>query len=376
MFFPLTDGQQAMKRAIGKIATGPHLSKDLTRDEARDAMAAILRGEIDPIQTAVFLIALRMKRETDEEFLGLLDAIAAATHTVEANVPELAILADPFDGFNRSLPASPFLPAVLAACGLPTLSMGVALMGPKFGVTPHAVLAAAGVATDLTPEACRDQIDRCGWAYCDQSRYAPQLYALLTLRITMIKRTPITTLETVVKPLVGQQATHQLAGYVHPPYARLYALLARGAGFSSAVITKGVEGGFIPSLRQESKLIRFFGAGDFEEMTIDPKTIGIAQNVRAPLLPGSSGDVAETEVEKEAFDARAMARAAVEAGQAALAGEAGPTHDALILGAALALWHTGKVASLAEGAARAREAIASGEAARRFAAGARTSKAD
>ncbi len=364
MRFPLTDGQEAMRYAIGRIATGPHLSKDLTRTEARAAMAAVLRGEIDPIQTAVFLIALRMKRETDDEFLGLLDALAEVTPPVTAAVDDLAILADPFDGFNRSLPASPFLPPLLAACGLPTLATGVALSGPKFGVTHHLVLKAAGCRVDLNPQQAAEQINRCGWAYCDQSRYAPALYALLGLRNTMIKRTPLTTLETVAMPVKGAAHTHQLAGYVHPPYARLYALLAQAAGFFSAMITKGVEGGFIPSLRQPSKWIRFVGDDPFTEGEVDPAALGIHQSVRAPLLPNEEGDVAETEVEKEAFDAVSMAKAAARAGLAALHGEPGATADALVAGAALALWHTGKTATLEEGAAKAREVLRNGDALR------------
>jgi anthranilate phosphoribosyltransferase len=366
MLFPLTDGQQAMRYAIGRIATGPHLSKDLTRAEARAAMAAVLRGEIDSIQTAVFLIALRMKRETDDEFLGLLDALAEVTPPVTAAVEHLAILADPFDGFNRSLPASPFLPPLHAACGLPTLAIGLALIGPKFGITHHLTLKAAGCPTDLTAEEAAAQIGRCGWAYCDQSRYAPALYALLQLRNTMIKRTPLTTLETVAMPVKGAAYTHQLAGYVHPPYARLYALLAQAAGFSSALITKGVEGGFIPSLRQPSKWIRFIGDGPVAEGELDPAALGIDQSVRAPLLPNEEGDVAETEVEKVGFDAVSMARAAARAGLAALHGEPGATADALITGAALALWHTGKAATLQEGAQRAREALRNGDALRRW----------
>jgi len=37
---------------------------------------------------------------------------------------------------------------------------------------------------------------------------------------------------------------------VHKPYPRIYALLARHAGFDSALLVRGVEGGVVPSLRQ------------------------------------------------------------------------------------------------------------------------------
>ena len=62
------------------------------------------------------------------------------------------------------------------------------------------------------------------------------------------------------------------------------------------------------------------------------------------------------------------------AGRAALDGAPGPTRDALVLGAALALWHAGLVADVGAGAARAREALDSGAAAERLAAAGETSQ--
>ena len=62
----------ALAEAIKKVATGPHLSKDLSQQESQLAMDEILSGQADPVQAAIFLIALGMKRETDDENLGLL----------------------------------------------------------------------------------------------------------------------------------------------------------------------------------------------------------------------------------------------------------------------------------------------------------------
>src|SRR5262249_42087194 len=136
---------------LQRIATGPELSKDLARDEARDGMTLVLNGTISQVQAAVFLIALRMKRESDDENLGVLDALRAATNSAAAPVDDLVDVADPYDGFVRTLPASPFLPATLAACGLPAVIHGCARLGPKFGLTVRQVLAKAGVPVDATP---------------------------------------------------------------------------------------------------------------------------------------------------------------------------------------------------------------------------------
>src|SRR3972149_7377818 len=113
-----TEPMARMRSIIGRIATGPELSKDISREEACAGMRFILEGQVDPVQAGVFLIALRMKRETDDENRGVLQAIRDVTHSVTAAVDEVLGIADPYDGFNRTLPASPFLPAVLAACGV------------------------------------------------------------------------------------------------------------------------------------------------------------------------------------------------------------------------------------------------------------------
>mgnify|MGYP006193788123 CR=1 FL=1 len=59
-----------MSSILKRIATGPELSKDISREEARAGMRLVLDGEVDPVQAGVFLIALRMKGETAEVLIG------------------------------------------------------------------------------------------------------------------------------------------------------------------------------------------------------------------------------------------------------------------------------------------------------------------
>ena len=76
-------------------------------------------------------------------------ALRAHTRCAEAAVDDLVDLADPYNGYVRHLPAVPFLPAVLAATGLPAVLHGRLAQGPKWGLTPHRVLAACGADTRL-----------------------------------------------------------------------------------------------------------------------------------------------------------------------------------------------------------------------------------
>ena len=354
---------EIMRSAIQKVATGPEYSKDLSHDEAHDAMQVILQGLADPVQAGVLLIALRMKRETLDEYTGALQAVREMTDTAVAEVPEVLDVSDPYDGFTRGLPVSPFLPAVMAACGVPTVSHGLESIGPKYGVTHRSVLRVAGAPVDLTTHqaAARLADADIGWAYVDQAQFCPALHALADLRKRIVKRPIITTIETLVGPVRGKARTHMLAGYVHKAYPPIYAHLARFSGFHTAAIVRGVEGGLTPSLKQPAALVHYHDCGPEEVMQLDPAALGIRQETRAvPIPPELAAD------ESGALDIAALGRAAAEAGLAALHGEAGPARDSLVYAGAIALFNLGRAEDLPAAADRVRRALDDGSALARF----------
>ncbi|MHB1566801.1 MAG: anthranilate phosphoribosyltransferase [Acidiferrobacter sp.] len=357
---PLGTDKTAMSAFIGRIATGPELSKDLSREEARQAMRLILEGAVDPVQAGVFLIALRMKRETDDENLGVLDAVRDATRGISAAVDEVVDIADPYDGYTRSLPSSPFLPAVLAACGVAAVSHGLERVGPKYGITHRQILRAAGVRVDLTPTeaAARLADPAIGWAYLDQKAFCPRLHALVPLRDLIVKRPVLTTVETLIGPVRGRHKTHLVTGYVHKPYPRVYALLARQAGLDSALIVRGIEGGVTPSLRQTGAFVYYHDRGEEQTIEIHPSELGIVYDIRATPMPG----YAAGHDDMRPLDHVAMAQAAADAGERALAGAPGPTRDGLVYSAAMCLWHLHRCDSPQSGAAAVRAVLDGGQA--------------
>ncbi|MGD8999371.1 MAG: anthranilate phosphoribosyltransferase [Granulosicoccaceae bacterium] len=363
------EARALMHSVIQRIATGPELSKDIEQEEARGCMRAILDGYIDPVQSGIFLIALRMKRETPEENRGVLSGIMDCTTRATADVDELVDIADPYDGYNRTLPPSPFLPALLAACGVPAVSHGMETASPKFGVTHRQILRAAGKNDSLSPEQAAKQIadPKVGWAYTDQSQFCPKLNALMDFRKLVIKRPTITTVETETMPVKARGKTHHVCGYVHKPYPPVYAMLAAHAGYDSALLVRGIEGGVIPSLRQPGKLFSYEGETVKREADPSPQELGFEHELRAVPVPESckqaSGDSGEVTGE---YNREAFAKAAVDAGLAALGGEKGMTYDALVYAAANILWHLGKYDTIAAAAGFVRGVLDSGEALKRF----------
>ena len=359
------DLQANMHSVIQRVATGPELSKDVSFEEARLATQGILEGVIDPVQAAIFFIALRMKRETADENSGVLQALAEATPRVTAAVDEVVNLVDPYNGYNRSLPPSPFLPPLLAACGVPTLSQGVETVGPKHGITHHRVLKALGLDPLESTETAASRLanPEIGWAYLDQSRFCPALYALLPLREQMVKRQVLTTVEVMLQPIIGRERTHVVTGFVHKPYPPKYADLARHLGYDSALLMKGVEGGINASLKTSSKHFHYQAGGPLEAWETEPGAAGIEQDLRIAGVPEALGVTDDKGVIHTMGPA---IQATAEAGVAALEGARGPFYDGLVYTAAIILRHLGRCATLAEGADQARAALDSGAARRRL----------
>ena len=91
------NSQNLIHSIIQRIATGPELSKNIETEEAEGAMSAILSGEIDEVQAAIFLIALRMKRETMEENIGILEALLKFTDCQKVDVDNLVDIGDSYN---------------------------------------------------------------------------------------------------------------------------------------------------------------------------------------------------------------------------------------------------------------------------------------
>ncbi len=343
------NSQELMKSIIQRIATGPDLSKNIDFDEAKAGMRAILKGEIDDVQSAIFLIALRMKRETVDENRGILAAILTQSDKQTVDVDDLVDLGDPYSGYNRSIPVSSFLPPVLAELGLPSVIHGLNSISPKFGLTHRHINQALGldVGHSTAVAKARIQDPSIGWSYIDQASYCNGLHNLVSLRNRVVKRTVINTVETLIAPLRGR-TTHAILGYVHKPYPPIYADLVNAAGVDSALLVRGVEGGVIPSLRQKGLMISYQGSEEQDRVDIDPFAIGIHQDMRAIAFPEGL-DVHNNIIE--------LAQYTVKLGKAALSGEQGMFYDGLVLAGSLVLWHTKKAKNLNDGAQMVRKIL-------------------
>jgi len=375
--FQVADAE-LMRSAIQRVATGPELSKNLSREETRAVMHALLDGSADPVQAGVYLIGLRMKRETTDELQGVMDALQDRTDVVQSSVDDVVAIADPYNGFNRTLQGSLFVLPVLAACGIPAYSHGVELGGPKFGVTHHTIIKALGgdPLRNTATVAKRIADPNIGWGYLDQRIMCPALHQLNDLRARIVKRPVLSTTEVLVFPIKGTSKTHLITGYVHKPYRETYCMLARHVGYDSLLLVRGTEGGIVPSFRAPAHVIRYGEGVDhdegasYQECDLELVDMDLLREYRAADIPDDLPLANKNEHPiGMKWDIDALSALCAAQGREALSGKSGPLLDAAVLGAALVMWHTGKERNLSKAADNARAVIASGQALQRLDAG-------
>ena len=352
------NSKELMHSIIQRIATGPELSKSISLEESKLAMEAILSHEIDEVQSAIFLIAMRMKRETMDENMGILMALVGLTNQQQSSVDNLVDLGDPYSGYNRSVPISSFLPPLLAELGIPSVIHGLNSVSPKFGLTHRLIYQALDFDVNLSTSRAKHKIENksIGWSYVDQSQYCKQLHSLVPLRNKIIKRTVINTVESLIGPVRGKN-THAVLGYVHKPYPPIYASLAKHSGFSSSLLIRGVEGGVVPSLRQKGLMYSYYDGAEKDKVDIDPKKIGVTQEFRAIEIPKNL----EGETKKSS-----LAKYVADLGSEALSGKKGIFYDGLVYSASLILWHLKDEKTLALASEKVRSVLDSSKAIERL----------
>src|SRR6266516_6249469 len=126
--------QERMRFFLREIGQGPRAGRDLTRDEAREAMSLILSQQATPAQAGGFLLVQRYKGESPDELIGFAEAVRATARTIAPNVEGLLDIGSPYDGRKKSIVVSPASAIVAAAAGVPIVMHGEKRIGPKFGV--------------------------------------------------------------------------------------------------------------------------------------------------------------------------------------------------------------------------------------------------
>jgi anthranilate phosphoribosyltransferase len=334
-----------MQEFIAKIAKGQKASKDLTWDESKRAMKALIEGDATPAQIGAFLIAMRIKMESVTE----LAAFTAAARSYVAPVPisrEAGVIDLPsYAGKQETFHA-------LAAAAIVAASAGATILMHGYDGIPGrpgnaGVLKTLGLPIDMEPKIAAEAVERQGFAYLDIALYHPPIYRFLEMRQELGVRNLFHPIARLLNPA---RAASQVVGLTHPPHFEKTAEALRMLGSTRALVVRGVEGDPELSIAALTRVLELRDER-ITPLTFAPKDVG--------LNLGTSRDMAgfpPDQLEKEAELLRRILHNQVQGGP----------REWVLLNAALLLYAAGKGLSVTACLPMARRALDDGAAGRKL----------
>lgn len=315
--------------------------RELTAEQARDAMAVILSGHATAAQLIGFVVALRAKGETADEISGLLDAVLAAATHVELS-EELRDRAVDIVGTggdrSHSINVSTMASLVVAGAGVPVCKHGARAASSKCGTAD--VLEELGVVLELTPEGVRRCVEETGFGFC----FAPRFHPAFRFAAPSRQEIGIPTVFNLLGPMANPgRVRRHLLGVADARFAERILASLRAHGSTDAWV---VHGGGLDELTTTgtSTVLALRHDGSAQTFTVDPVSLGLAPATLDQLTGGDRG-----------FNADVVRRV--------LGGEHGAHRDIVVLNAGAALVVAGVAEDLPAGLAMAAASIDDGRAA-------------
>ena len=314
---------------------------DLPREQAREVMDEIMRGEATPAQIGGFLVALRVKGETADEIAGCAEAMREHVLPVCPQRDDLVDTAGTGGDGARTLNISTAAAIVAAAAGAGVAKHGNRAVSSASGSAD--VLEALGFRLELPPERIARSIDELGFGFMFAPSHHPAMRHAAPVRSELAARTVFNVLGPLTNP-AGARA--QVIGVYAPELVPTMAAVLSQLGARRAFVVHGAHG--IDELSPAGpNLVCEVVDGAVIEREIDPLELGVPRCSPEELRGGSPEDNARTI--REIF-----------------AGADGGSRDAILLNAAGAIAAAGHAEDLREGLELARTAVGSGAAAARL----------
>lgn len=328
-----------VQQAIAKLVE----KQNLTRQEAAQLMEATMSGNATPVQTAGWLVALRMKGETAEEIAGCAETMRR--HAVPVQCRRQAELIDTCGtGADRvkTFNVSTAVAFVAAAAGVPVAKHGNRAVTSKCGSAD--VLEALGCRLDLNPTQLAQAIDEIGIGFLFARAHHPAMRYAAPVRQELGVRTVFNVLGPLTNPA---GASRQLLGVYDSGLVRLIAQVLLQLGTQRAMVVHGEPGLDELSTLGETIVVQVHDGAITEERLV-PEQFGFRRaqphEVTAPDSPQECAQLL-----RELFG-----------------GAPGAYRDLLLLNAGAALVVGGKTQTLEEGIQLAQEVIDSGAAQRKL----------
>ena len=334
-----------MQQFLAKICKGQKTSKDLTWEEAKQAMRLLIEGRATPAQVGGFLVGMRFKMESVTELAAF--TAAAREYVTPLKIPgkrptvDVPTYAGKQDTFHAAIGAA----IIAASAGAAVFMHGHDTVEGRAGA--NEVLAALGMPIELSPQQAAQEAGDKGFAYLDLALYHPPLARFLDLRSELGVRSVV---HPVAKLLNPGRASSQVIGVTHPPYLEKTAEALKMLGARRALILRGVEGDPELSIAGATRLLDL-KADRACPLLLQPKDIGMAGG-----SPRDMAGFSSTQVEQEATLLRRILRNE----------QRGGPRDWVVQNGALFLYAAGLSSSISAGVALAAQTIETGAAGKKL----------
>ena len=312
--------------------------REIFHDEMLSIVRRIMSGEMSPVMMAAMLVGLRVKKETIGEITAAAQVMREFSTKVEvADKTHLVdIVGTGGDGSN-TFNISTCAMFVAAAAGARVSKHGNRSVSSKSGSAD--VLEAMGVTLSLPPAAIARCIADTGIGFMFAPNHHPAMKNVAPVR----KELGVRTIFNILGPLTNPaDAPHILMGVFHPDLVGIQVRALQRLGAEHAVVVYGRDGMDEVSLGAAT-MVGEYQDGGIREYEIHPEDFGLTMASNRALK-------VETPDESKALL------------MAVLENVAGPARDIVILNAGVALYAADVAATMAQGVALAREAVASGKA--------------
>ncbi|EGH43408.1 MULTISPECIES: glycosyl transferase family protein [Pseudomonas syringae group] len=220
-------------RILGKGKRG---ARNLTREEAREAMGMLLDEKVEDTQLGAFLMLLRHKEESPEELAGFTEAVRERLH---APAMQVDIDWPTYAGKKRHLSWYLLAAKCLAQNGVRILLHGGGAHTAGRLYTEQ-LLDLLKIPLCRNWSAVKTSLEQEQLAFIPLADWAPQLQRMIDLRNTLGLRSPIHSLARILNPL---QARCGLQSIFHPGYQSVHRDASSLLG-DNAIVVKG-DGGEI-----------------------------------------------------------------------------------------------------------------------------------
>lgn len=177
----LVSGRQTPDAGLRGFLPRLMRAENLSRQEARALLEALLNGDATDAQIAAALIALKLKGETVEELAGLADVMRARAVGIRSRHRLFIDTAGTGSSCAKSFNVSTAAAFVIAGAGLPVAKHGNRAASSKCGSAD--VLEALGVNVSAPPETSESCLNEIGVCFM----FAP-LYHAATARVAAVRR--------------------------------------------------------------------------------------------------------------------------------------------------------------------------------------------